>query len=209
MIATTNTAPVAPARASSRLASSALAIGGALMIVMYAFQIVHGINTGETMAPANMMNRPLLHLSGISFSAGMLGIALGLAGIGLGLRSRSPKLATLAIALPLLAALAPAYNLVANLAGFSGMPSINGFTVLANLASATMLGVAALRTKALPRGIALTLLAVGLVTFPLILLTIPAEAVLPPYVAMDLPFPVWGAIFAGIGVALGRARGAE
>jgi hypothetical protein len=212
MVATTNIAPASTTQAPSRFASGALIAGGLLMVTMYALQIVHGVSTGETMTPEITMVRPLLYLTGLAFCLGMIGIALGLAGVGLALRARSPKLATVAAALPLLAALAPALNVLLAL-GITGSPwiigPINALSVLANLGGAALLGIAALRTKALPRAIGITLLAVGLITFPLILLTIPAEALLPTYVVMDLPFPVWGAIFAGIGVAVRRVRGAE
>jgi uncharacterized membrane protein YeiH len=81
-----------------------------------------------------------------------------------------------------------------------------GLGVVSSLLSTTLLGIAALRTRAFSRAINWTLVSVGLVTFPVILLTIPLEAVLPPYVISDLPFPVWGAIFAGIGYALLRTE---
>jgi hypothetical protein len=212
MVATTNIAPASTHRTPSRFASGALIAGGLLMVTMYALQIVHGLNTGEMMSPENVLARPLLYLSGLTFTLGLIGIALGLGGVGLALRQRSPRLAAIGAALPLLAALAPALNVLLGL-GIIGSRTfigpINAISVLANLAGAAVLGIAVLRTKALPRPVGVTLLAVGLATFPLILLTIPAEALLPGYVAMDLPFPGWGAIFAGLGVALGRLRSAE
>jgi hypothetical protein len=76
---------------------------------------------------------------------------------------------------------------------------LGGLAVVTNLAAATLLGIATLRTRALSRAIGVTFLTVGLITFPCILLTIPLEAVLPPYVVGDLPFPVWGVVFAALG----------
>jgi hypothetical protein len=207
----TNSVNAASTPRRNVLSASALVVGGLLMVLMYVFQIIHGLNTGEMMTPENSLVVPVLRLSGLAFCAGLVGIAIGLAGIGLDLRTYSPKLATIGLALPLLAALAPALNLLLVL-GITGEPTvfgpINGLSVLANLGGAALLGIAGLRSRALPRPISITLLMVGLITFPLILLTIPAEQFLPGYVVMDIPFPVWGAIFAGLGLALLRKRAA-
>lgn len=197
------------ARAPGRFAIGTLTAGGLLMVAMYALEIVQGLQTGETMTLENAAVRPLLYISGFMFGFALIAVALGLAGIGLVLRAHAPRLATAAVVLPLLAALAPIFNMLAPVVGMHGVPALNALSVLANLASATLLGIAALRTRALPRMIGSTLLAVGLITFPLILLTIPAASFLPEYVVQDIPFPVWGAIFVGIGAALWRGRGID
>jgi hypothetical protein len=188
----------------NQISAIALIAGGLGMVLMYAFQIVHGVNTGEMMTPENALVVPVLRLSGLSFCIGLIGVAIGLAGIGLDLRAQSPKLATIGMGLPLLAAVAPALNLLLFM-GITGESTmfgpINALSVLANLGGAALLGIAGLRTRVLPRSISITLLVVGLITFPLILLTIPAEQYFPGYIVMDIPFPVWGAIFAGIGLA--------
>lgn len=212
MVATTPTAPATTSQAPHRFANGGLITGGLLLVVMYVLQIVQGLLTGEVLSQQNAMSRPLFYFSGLTFCLGLVGIAIGLGGIGLAIQSRSPKLATAGLALPLLAALAPALNIMLML-GITGQHMvygpINGLSVLANLGGAVLLGIAVLRTRALPRSIGWTLLVVGLITFPLILLTIPAEQLLPGYVAMDMPFPVWGAIFAGLSLMLMRETGAE
>lgn len=191
----------------ARWSASALVTGGALMIIMYTLQIVHGLRTGEVMTPENSKVEPLLWLSGFTFCAALVIIALGLVGLGMWLRQRSPRLGWVAIVLPAAAALAPALCMVTAFT-VDGVPRViqmfNGLSVICNLASATILGIAVLRTRALSTTTGWTLVAVGLATFPLILLTIPAEQIMPAYVAMDMPFPGWGMIFAILGLMLRR-----
>src|SRR3954466_1413304 len=147
MVAATSITPVSSSRAPSRFAASALTAGGLLMVLMYACEIAQGILTGESVTPENATGRPLIYLSAVSFGIALIAVAFGLAGIGLALRSRSPKLATIALVLPLLAALFPLFNMLAAVVGLHSFPPVNALSVLANLASATLLGIVALRTR--------------------------------------------------------------
>jgi hypothetical protein len=196
--------PVVP----SRLSAAALITGGSLMMTMYALTVVHGFtHGGQPPSVEASLTEPLLYASGMTFCLALILVALGLVGLGFALRPRSPKLATIGLALPLIFAAAPALNILLGL-GITGERTFIGpiaaLSVLANLIGALLLGIAALRTRSLSRPIGWTLIAVGLVTFPVILLTIPAEQFFPSFIVADLPFPVWGIIFAMIGMALWR-----
>ncbi len=206
---TPSTRPATASLAPSRLSAGSLMAGGALLVAMYAMQIVHGLRTGgQAQSIEASLTEPLLYASGMTFCLGLVLIALGLVGLGFALRPGSPKLATVGLALPLICAAAPALNILLGL-GITGervlLGPIAALSVLANLFGALLLGIAVLRSHALPRFIGWTLIAVGLVTFPVILLTIPAEQFIPAFIIADLPFPIWGIIFAVIGAALGRS----
>ncbi len=123
------------------------------------------------------------------FSLAIVLIAVGLVGIGAWLRQRAPKLSIAAMLIATFAFATNAVNFVL-LLGVTGQSAyigtLAGLGVVSSLLSTTLLGVAALRTRAFNRAINWTLVSVGLVTFPVILLTIPLESVLPAYVISDL-----------------------
>src|SRR5258706_7076455 len=100
-------------------------------------------------------------------------------------------------------------NLVLLTGFFSGirvLVLLAGIGVVSTFASATLLGIATLRTRSLPRWTALMLLVAGLVTFPVILLTIPLSAFVPDYVIGDLPFALSADLFLVVGSQLLRAN---
>jgi len=182
----------------------ALIVGGSLLVVMYTLEIIFGLQTGRMPDKPDIFTSTLTALSLLSAAFGLAFLAIGLIGIGMVLHARAPKLATAGIAVAVIPLLATIINLGLIAGGRESNGLVGGLSVLANLASATLLGIAVFRSRALPRRIGLTLLVVGLITFPCILATIPLEAMLPEYVIADLPFPTWGAIFVGLGVALLR-----
>jgi hypothetical protein len=196
--ATQPVGPIAPRPWSS----VALLGGGALMVLMYVLEIIYGIQYGTMFTPEDLGGSLLARMGSLTFALGLLVIGAGLAGTSLALRARAPILATLALLLALVPIAAMAANL-ALISGILGQPTLmgelGGLAVVTSLGSATLLGIAVLQTRALPRAIGITFLIVGLITFPCILLTIPLETVLPAYIVGDLPFPVWGAVFATLG----------
>jgi hypothetical protein len=183
--------------------SGALLIaGGALMVIMYALEIVYGMQSGAPFGPEDLGRSALALVGSMTFALGLLLIGAGLLGTSWALRAYAPIVAALSLVLALVPIGAMAVNLTL-ISGVTGQPTLlgelGGLAVVTNLASATLLGIAVLRTRALPHAIGIMLLTVGLITFPCILLTIPLEAVLPPYIVGDLPFPVWGVVFAALG----------
>lgn len=185
-----------------------LAAGGAAMILMYALEIVFGLRYGRMMGPADLSLSWLTLAQALLFSGCLLLIAAGLMALGLALRQRAPWLATAGLVFAGLAGLAAAANTALVGAGRLPLGELGGASVLANLIAAALIGAAVLRRGALPRRFGWTLVAVGLATFPCILLTIPLEALMPPFVIADLPFVVWGLIFSALGLMLRRqARG--
>jgi len=189
--------------------SGALLIaGGTLMVIMYALEIIYGMQSGAPFGPEDLGRSALALVGSMTFALGLLLIGAGLLGTSRALRARAPILATLSLALALVPIGAMAVNLTL-ISGVTGQPTLlgelGGLAVVTNLAAAVLLGIAVLRTRALPRAIGITFLTVGLITFPCILLTIPLEAVLPPYIVGDLPFPVWGVVFAALGSMILRS----
>ena len=79
-----------------------------------------------------------------------------------------------------------------------------GFGVLGSCISATLLAIAALRSKALPRSKALLFLAVGMFTFPLIITINMMLPALPTWMVDELPFAVSGATWIIFGTMLKR-----
>jgi hypothetical protein len=193
----------------ARWSHVALIAGGSLMVTMYALEMVYGLQTGRMFRIPDLPSSGLAQGSAAAFTLGLLLIAVGQLDIAAVLRRVAPRLALASALLGCVPIIGAPINLTL-LAGVMGQPTIigtiNGLGVITNLASATLLGIVALRRKALPRAAGMTLLAVGLGTFPLILLTIPLETLITPWVAEDFPFPMWGLIFIVLGVILQRNR---
>ena len=183
----------------TRWGGLALILGGLLWIVSYGT----GLVDGKTIDPnAAQSLSPLEWIGGIAFSGALLFLGIGLAVLGARLQTRSKRLAFIPITAGLI-------NLVLLTGIFSGIRVLGllaGIGVVSTFASATLLGIATLRTQALPRWTAIILLVTGLVTFPVILLTIPLSVVVPDYVIGDLPFALSAALFLVVGSQLLRAR---
>jgi hypothetical protein len=189
-----------------RRASAGLALGGALLLIMYALQIVYGLEHGRLYTPDDVTASPMARLGLALLTLALLAVALGLFTLGRSLRGRAPILAVISMALASVAFALMPINL-AFLSGLLGPPRHLPrlmLPVLTNLAATVLLSVAALRSRALPAGPGYALLAAGVITFPFILLTIPLEAVVPDYLIADLPFAAWGATLLVVGWLLRR-----
>jgi hypothetical protein len=181
-----------------------LILGGLLWIVSYGAGLVNG----KTIDPL-IQNLSLLEwIGGIAFSGALLFLGIGLAALSARLQERAKRLALVGMLLAFIPITAGLINLVLLTGIFKGirvLVLLAGIGVVSTFASATLLGIATLRTKALPRWTALILLVTGLVTFPVILLTIPLSAVVPDSIIGDLPFALSAALFLVVGSQVLRA----
>lgn len=188
--------------------SYAWLIGGASFVVMYIQQQFIEPQFAGEIDWSKVPPTPMFMLNAIFFTLALVFIALGLLGVGSALRRSAPKLAASTQIGATITIITAVMGLTMRLGVWGQVPlggSLNGTSVILTLLSTTVLGIAAFRTRTLQRSISLTLIGIGLITFPVILLTFPLEAVLPPYVIADLPFAVWGTMFAAIGYALLRS----
>jgi hypothetical protein len=169
----------------------ALSGGGALWGVYYLGWIVNGLLTGQ--APPIGVNPIYLTLAAL-FVAALCAISLGLGTLALAARPRHPILGALALVVALLAFVGPPLAFFTRVLAGETMGGLAGMGVLGSCLAATLLGAATLRSGLLPRRVAGLLLALGLVTFPLVvLLGMVANLWLPAWVTDELPFAIAGA----------------
>ena len=185
-------------------------LGGLLWILAYATGLIVGVTTGEL--PQDPGASALAWVGAASFSAAILFVGIGLAGLYARLERHSKKLAVAGLVLACVAIITAAINLVL-MTGILGearvLNSLGGVGVLSILGGATLLAIAALRAKVLPRWVRFVLLVVGVLTFPVLLATIPLESALPPFVIADLPFAVVGVALIAVGYTMLTDRGRE
>lgn len=188
---------------SGRSAGPALVAGGCMWVVMYALEIVIGPGGMDPAASS------LEWLAAVVFSGAILSIGLGLIGLRESLAGRSRKLGIAACVPVVFAVCCTAVNLVL-LAGVVGEARVigvlGGLGVVGALLGATIMAAATIRAGVLSAWARAMLLAAGVVTLPVILLTIPLEAVLPPHAIGNLPFPAAGLAFAAVGLSVVASR---
>jgi hypothetical protein len=185
-------APAAPASLSllPRVAL-ALSAGGALWVVYYLAWIVNGLLTHQ--APPVGVN-PLYVGVAALFVTALCALNLGLGVLALTIRPRQPILGAAALVVALLGVAGPPLAFFTRVLAGETMGGLAGMGVLGSCLAATLLGAATLRSGLLPRRVAGLLLALGLVTFPLVvLLGMVANLWLPAWVTDELPFAIAGA----------------
>ncbi len=196
-----------------RWGGPALILGGLLWGLTYLTELVIGVTAGEAAynradpsASALEWFWPAFFMGAIFF------LGVGLLGVRARLEGRSRLLGIVGALLACVAIVAASINLVL-LTGVTGKPTASdglGFAgVLGVLIGATLLGIATLRARVLPRWARIALTFVAFAFFPAILVTIPLEGVAPDYVIADLPFPVVGAVLASVGYAMLEGRTGE
>ena len=181
-----------------RWGGPAAMLGGALWFLSYTLQILVGVTGGESLGYENPS--AVSRAGELFFHGGFVFLGLALLAIHGRLGGRSKWLGRAGAVFACLAIAIGVINPVLRLqeAGFLGVLGV----VLGGL----LLGIAARRVGALPGRASLLLLLVGIGFFPLIILTIPLESVLPSYAAADFPFAIAGALWVAAGV-MTRAGG--
>ncbi len=185
-----------------RWAGPAAMLGGLLWILAYGLEVLAGATTGEQIGEySNQSGLNLIYLLMVHAALVLLGI--GLVGLRARLGGRSKKLGIAGLSLACIAIAMGAVNPVVRI----GLLAF--FGILGVVGGSLVLGIAALRTGALPRWARPLPLLVGIMFFPLIFLTFPLESILPSYATSNFPFPITGAVWVAIGYAMLASRAAE
>lgn len=172
-------------------AARAATLGGALWTVYYAAWLVNGLITGQA---TEMGSNPLYYALAGLFVAALCALSLGLGMLALTLRPRHPIIGALALVIALIAFSGPLVGFFTRVLAGEIIGGLGAAGVLGTCLGATLPGAATLRSGALPRRAAALLLALGLATFPLvILLAIVANLWMPAWVTDELPFAIAGA----------------
>ncbi|QIK75430.1 hypothetical protein [Nocardioides piscis] len=187
-----------------------LVAGGLSWVATYVVEVLIGVTLGEEVhASPELSSSVLVWLWPATFMAAIFFLGAGLLGVGMQVGRRARVLAASGGLLALVACGASLVNLV-KLTGVVGEMDASdrlGFLgVIGVLGGSVVLGVAAIRGRALSPNVRLTLALLPLSFVPAIIATIPLEGVAPDYVVADLPFPVVGLVLAVVGLALSRQR---
>lgn len=197
------------AKPALRQAALWLGLGGALLVLTYALELVFGLRYGREHSSADVATLRLAWAILFAFTLGLLVIAIGLFRLASALRPHIPRVALGGMALAGVAFVLMPLNM-AFMLGVFGPPQHRQdlmHPVLTNLAATALLSAVVLRRRLLPRAVGLMLLVAGVITFPFIMLTIPLELIMPPFLIADLPFAAWGAALIATGWILRRYAG--
>lgn len=189
-----------------RQSAICLGLGGALFVLTYVLELAFGLQYGRGHAPADVVTLPLAWGILFTFTLSLLVMAIGLFRLALTLRPPAPRAALAGMILASVAFVLMPLNMAFLLGVFGQLqhrPDLM-HPILTNLVATTLLSVAMLRRRLVPRSVGVMLLVTGVITFPFILLTIPLEAIVPPFVIADLPFAAWGATLVAAGSMLWR-----
>lgn len=188
-----------------------LTLGGMLWIVHYCLQIVSGMTLGRVPDVEDLGHSMFASFDATAFLVAIVLLGLGLLGVRGRLRGRSRKLGIAASVFAGLAILGPSVNLVL-ISGVFGELTVVGILaalgVVSSLIGATLLAIAALKTKGLPKGVGTALLINGLLTFPFIVGITSIFPSAPAWAIDELPFAVSGVAWMAVGYAL-HFRGKE
>jgi hypothetical protein len=164
----------------SRLAGPALTLGGLLWIAIHVMIVIAGMMTGKLVIALAPARQPLLaHIYYLILPLSYLILCIGLLGGFALLEGRARRLGIIGFVFAIIATCMSIVNLIfipvsaASLSGVLGVvaPLANGLSGLFALAATLLLGCAALRTHMLPAPFAWTLIVVGIITLPILLLT--------------------------------------
>jgi hypothetical protein len=164
----------------SRLAGPALTLGGLLWVAIHVMIVIAGMMTGKLVIALPTVQQPLLsHIYYLVLPVSYLILCVGLLSACVQLEGRARKLGTAGMALALIATLASTINLLflpissTSQSGPFGVvvSVVNGLSGLFALAATLLLGCASLRVHMLPASFAWTLIVIGIVTLPILLLT--------------------------------------
>ncbi|WP_257454345.1 hypothetical protein [Archangium lipolyticum] len=182
-------------------------VGGLLWLLSYGVDLAVGMRTGKL--PSDPSASPLDWLGATSFVGATLALGVGLVGLRVRLQGRARKtgLAGLVFAsLTLGAALVNLVLLSGLLGGVRLIPPLGAVGVLSSCIGVTLLGIATVRARSLPRPGCLVLPWVGLLHVALLFASnIPIEGV-PRYVMENTPFALIGAVWSVLGLERMRTR---
>jgi hypothetical protein len=182
-------------------------LGGLLWLVSYSMDVVVGMRTGQ--APTDPAASPLAWLGATSFVGATLGIGVGLVGLRSRLQGRAPRMGLAGLVFASLTIAAATVNLVL-LTGLFGcvriIPPFGAIGVLGSCIGVTLLGIATLRARSLPRPGSLLLPWLGLLHIALLFASTVSIGDVPRYVLDNLPFALMGALWCALGIDRMRTR---
>lgn len=183
----------------TRWAGRALVLAGGLWIITY----LAGVLDKRLIDPDFFDGSVVMWIGLIASEAAQLCLGVGLIVLGTRLWARARGLVSGGIVLETIALVALSIDLVLFPSLFEGalLPrELSAVTTITLFAGMTLLGIAILRTRALPGFAALLLLLVGVLTVPLIFLAFPLGNVVPRYLVSDLPLVLAALLLILIGV---------
>ena len=164
----------------SRLAGSALALGGLLWITIHVIIVIGGLMTGKMIQFIPATHQPLLaHIYYLLLPISYLVISVGLLGGFAWLDGRARRLGIIGFVLASIATVTSIILLIflaLSATSLNGSPGVlvalvNVLNGLSTLSASLVLGCALLRVDMLPRPYAWILIVIGIVTLPILLLT--------------------------------------
>lgn len=182
----TNVLPEKPTSSWIRWGGRALVLTGGLWIITY----LAGVLDRKLIDPDFFDWSALMWIGMTASEIAQISLGVGLVMLGTRLWTRTKGLATAGLVLEMLAlvTLFIALALFPSLLNGALLPrELSAVTTVALFAGMALLGIATLRTRALPTFAALLLLLVGVLTVPLIFLAFPLGNILPNYLVSDLP----------------------
>jgi hypothetical protein len=162
----------------SRLAGPALTLGGLLWIAIHVIIVIGGLMTGKLVQAIPAAHQPLLaHIYYFLLPLSYLLLCVGLLGGFAWLDGRARRLGIIGFVLASIATVTSIIIFLTmsaiSLNGPLGVlvPLVNALNGLSTLSASLVLGCAALRVHMLPRPYAWTLIVIGIVTLPILLMT--------------------------------------
>ncbi len=189
-----------------RWSGPALILGGLLWGLSYLTEIAIGMTAGEAAYNRADPGASILEWFWPAFFMGAIFfLGVGLLGVWARLEGRSRILGAIGALLACVAVVAASINLVL-LTGVTGKPTVFdglGFAgVIGVVFGSTVLGIATIRARVLPRWARFVLAFIFFAFVPAIIATIPLEGVLPDYAIANLPFVFVGAVLVLVGYAM-------
>jgi len=200
----------------SRLAGPALTIGGLLWIVIYFATVIIGVSTGQFEPKSPDAHWPLIvnlliALGGNWFlPLSTLILGLGLMGVFARLGSRGKVLGITAVVFTSIALILSIGNLIvlSSIFGNTGRSlifpnnSLGGPAAFAVSIATGFIGGALLRAYMIHRWMALVLIAIGIVTIPILLATPLPSSIAPDWATDTIAFLVSGICYTAVGVKM-------
>ena len=192
-----------PASGWTRWGGRALVLAGGLWILTY----LAGVASRRLIDPDYFDGSALMWIGMIANEAAQICLGAGLIILGTRLWMRAKVLASGGIVLETisLVTLFIDFTLFPSLLNGAILPrELSAVTTVTLFAGMVLLGIATLRTRAVPGIAALLLLLVGVLTVPLIFLAFPLGSVVPNYLVSDLPLVLAAVLLILIGVMVRR-----
>ncbi len=195
--------PGKPISGWARWGGRALVLTGGLWMITY----LAGVLDRRLIDPDFFDGSALMWIGIIASEVAQLCLGIGLIVLGTRLWTHAKRLAAAGMSLETIALVTLLIDLIlfpSLLKGALLPRELSAATTVALFAGMVLLGIASVRTRALPGIAALVLLLVGVLTVPLILLAFPLGSVAPNYLVSDLPLVLAAVLLILVGIGVQR-----